>query len=90
VQQYEAIEGRAYRFDFAVPGAALLIECQGGIFRENGAHNTGPAILRDCEKAALALIAGWRVMHVAGPQVKSGQAIEWIKAAISGGPKGTT
>lgn len=89
VQQYEAIAGRAYRFDFAVADAGLLIEVQGGIFREKGAHNTGPAILRDCQKSALAIIAGWRVMHVAGPQVTSGQAIEWIKAAI-GGPKGTT
>ncbi len=83
-QQYMAIKGREYRFDFALTGERerLLVEVQGGIFRAKGAHNTGPAILRDCQKANLAIIAGWRVMHVAGPQVTSGQAIEWIKQAI--------
>lgn len=79
-RQVLAVPGREYRFDFAV--GDLLIEVQGGIFREKGAHNTGPAILRDCQKAALAIIAGWRVMHVAGPQVQSGEAIGWIKQAI--------
>lgn len=74
--------GRNWRFDFAVPSHRIAIEVQGGIWRAKGAHNTGGAITRDCEKAAHAAILGWRVMPVTGDQVRKGLALQWVQAAM--------
>ncbi len=48
-----------------------------------GRHTRGQGIADDCEKFAHAAMAGWRVMPVTGDQVRSGQAITWIKAALA-------
>jgi len=77
-----SLPGRAFRWDFAFPEARLLVEVHGGIWRAKGAHNTGAAITRDCEKAAFATAHGWRHFAVTGEQITSGQAFEWIKKAL--------
>lgn len=79
--------GRLWRFDFAMPAARVAVEVQGGIW-SNGAHARGAGIERDTEKAAHAAIAGWRLVPVTGRQIKSGQAVEWIKRALQGATKG--
>lgn len=76
------LPGRAFRWDFAFPARRLLVEVQGGIWRSKGAHNTGDAITRDCEKAAFAAARGWRTFGVTGGQIRSGQALQWIEAAL--------
>lgn len=78
-----SLPGRAFRWDFAFPKALLLVEVQGGIWRSKGAHNTGAAITRDCEKAAYAAMHGWRTFGVTGRQVDSGEAVQWISAALA-------
>lgn len=72
---------RRFRFDFAFRAAMLAIECDGGIFTR-GRHVRGAGVLADCEKYALAVIDGWRVMRVTPTHVKSGEALAWIEAAI--------
>jgi len=79
--QHKFWPGREWRFDFAIEPQRLAIEVQGGIWN-NGAHARGAGITRDCEKAAHAVIAGWRVIPVTGEQIKSGKAIEWIRRAL--------
>lgn len=85
-RQYKAITGRKFLFDFRCwqlpSNADILVEVQGGIWRKKGAHNTGKAITRDCEKLNLAVIAGYRVLHVTPEHVKSGQALKWIEDAL--------
>jgi len=76
------LPGREFRWDFAFPEARLMVEVQGGIWRAKGAHNTGAAITRDCEKAAYAAMHGWRTFGVTAAQIKSGEAVQWIAAAI--------
>lgn len=77
-----SLPGRAFRWDFGFPDAKLLVEVHGGIWRKKGAHNTGAAITRDCEKAAYATAQGWRQFAVTGEQITSGQALAWIKIAL--------
>lgn len=77
-----SLPGRAFRWDFAFPQARLLVEVQGGIWRGKGAHNTGQAITRDCEKAAYAAMHGWRTFGVTGRQIDSGEAVQWISVAL--------
>jgi very-short-patch-repair endonuclease len=81
VQQLKFWPYRLWRFDFAMPDHKLAIEVQGGTW-SNGAHARGSGIENDTEKAAHAVIAGWRVIPVTGNQVKDGRAIGWIKQAL--------
>lgn len=77
-----SLPGRLFRWDFAFPDARLLVEVHGGIWMKKGAHNTGAALTRDCEKAAFATGHGWRHFAVTGAQISSGEAYQWIKKAL--------
>lgn len=88
-REFVAVPGRKFRWDFHIE-PDLLVEVQGGTwnydkktrqFRPSG-HNTGPGLDRDYEKTAVAVAHGYRVIQTSTKQVKSGQAIEWIKAAM--------
>ena len=79
MQELSPIPGRKFRFDFACKN--LLIEVQGGIWTKGG-HSSGTGISRDCEKLNLAVLNGWRVFHVTGEQIRSGQALKWIQNAL--------
>jgi len=80
--QFKAVTTRQFKFDFAWPEQLLLVEVQGGTWGRGG-HSTGTGIARDCEKLALGVLAGYRVIHVTGNQVKDGLAIRWIHALLS-------
>lgn len=72
----------------------ILVEVQGGAwmkpvlgndgkYHSRGAHGTGKSQERDCEKLSLAAVHGYRTIVVTPAQIKSGKAIEWIKAALA-------
>lgn len=62
----------------------VLVECQGGVWlKGKSGHSSGTGITRDCEKLSLAAIQGYRVIVCTPAQIKSGQAIAWIKQALS-------
>ena len=82
--EFQAIPGRKYRFDAAWVPQRLLVEVQGGIWKPGG-HSTGKGITRDIEKANLAVLAGWRVLHVTREHIESGQALKWIEEALNVG-----
>lgn len=96
MREYVGIPGRRFRFDFAWPEKALpyrlpddpspaplAVEVQGGIFTRNRTgHSSGSGLLRDYEKNNLAVLAGWRVLYVAAPHIRSGEALAWIKEAL--------
>lgn len=83
VEEFEAIPGRKFSFDFAIPTANLLIEVQGGTFAKGKTgHSSGMGINRDCEKTVLAQLAGWRVFPVDTKQIHSGLALMWIQEAL--------
>ena len=88
VQQFHFGAGwtppRKYAADFAIvdKGASgLLIEVEGGTW-VSGRHNRGVGFEKDCEKYALALIHGWRVLRCTPSQIESGVALQWIEALI--------
>jgi len=74
VQEYQAIPGRKFRFDFAWKQQRLLVEINGGTYN-GGAHGRGVGINRDYEKNNLAQIGGWRVLSFDTKMVKSGEAL---------------
>lgn len=72
---------RKFRFDFAWPEKMLAVEVQGGHW-SGGRHTRGAGFNADCEKGALALIAGYRVLHITSTHIKNGLAIRWLEAAL--------
>ena len=96
-REYTAIPDRNFRFDFHCrrnqnyhknplnyPVNKLLVEVQGGVWlKGKSGHSSGAGITRDCEKLSLAAVAGYRTIVVTPAQIKSGKAIEWIKAALA-------
>ena len=77
-RQFKAIPGRRFRWDFRV--GQYLIEVQGGIWRKGG-HTTGTGITRDCNKANLAALAGWRTLFITAGMIDSGEALRVIQEA---------
>lgn len=72
---------RKWRLDFFWPDAGLAAEVDGGLY-VNGRHNRGAAMeeqyIRDQEAAML----GIRVIRFSPKQVKSGRAVEVIRALL--------
>lgn len=68
---------RRYTWDFVV--GSLAIEIQGGIWRNKGAHNTGKAITRDCEKSRCAIMNNHIPCYFTSQDVLNGTAIDWIR-----------
>ena len=88
LEQFKAIPGRRYSWDFAFYDHRLLIELQGGVWMAKGGHNTGGGITRDCDKLILATLAGYYSMAFTMEHLKSGKAVESVKKFIALHPKG--
>ena len=80
--EYRAIPGRRFRWDIAYPAAKLLVEIQGGVWRKGG-HTSGVGVTRDCLKANLATLLGFRCLSVTSNQIKDGSALRWIQEALA-------
>lgn len=78
------IPERKFRWDFVWRSHKIAVEVHGGIWRGKGAHNTGTAITRDCEKANLAALAGFRTLFFTTGMVKDGTAAELLRRALCG------
>lgn len=81
VREHVFAKPRRWRFDFAWPSFKLAVEVEGAIF-VGGRHNRALGMMADMEKYNAAALLGWKVLRVAGPHVKSGEALEWIEVAL--------
>ena len=75
------IPGRRYRWDFVFRAHRVAVEIQGGIWRKGG-HSSGTGITRDCAKANLATLAGFRTLFFTTGMVDSGLAIQTLKDVL--------
>lgn len=82
VTEYKFLPDRRFRFDYCWPDRSFAVEEDGGVWT-GGRHTRGAGVERDCEKYALAMLAGWRVLRVTTNQVKSGQALTWIERMLA-------
>lgn len=80
-REYKAIEGRRFRWDFAIEHLKILLEVQGGIWVKGG-HSSGSGIERDTEKLNLATVRGWSVLQVVRKQIEDGRALGWVQELI--------
>jgi len=79
--QYRFSDNRKWRCDFAWPDRKLALEVEGGVYTK-GRHQRPLGFLADCEKYNFATIRGWRVLRVARPHIRSGEALAWVEAAL--------
>ncbi len=76
-RNYFFLPDRDLELDFAWAPIKVAVEVQGM------AHRVKAMFKRDIEKRALALIAGWMVLEVGGDEIRSGQAITWLRQVMS-------
>jgi len=69
---------RRWRFDFAWPDKMLAVEIEGGIWNK-GRHVHPQGFIKDCEKYNHAAAMGWTVLRFGPNEVKSKEAIQFIK-----------
>ena len=86
-REYRFHAKRKWRADFAWPAQKVILECEGGIW-SGGRHTTATGFILDAEKYNTATAEGWRVFRVAECHIKSGQAIQWVAAALQSPSKG--
>ena len=80
-REQQLVPGRRFRCDLSWPAQRLVVEVDGGAFT-GGRHTRGGGFVKDCEKTNLLTLAGWRVLRVTAPQVRSGAALDWIEQAL--------
>ncbi len=82
--EYAKIWGKKWRVDFAWPAFRLMVEVDGGIeLAGRGGHISPKGWAKDARKQAAAVLLGWRQIRVGKEHIHSGEALKWIKAALS-------
>lgn len=71
-REFKFHHNRDWRFDYCWPEKKIAVEVQGM------PHRIRERFLADVEKLAMAQIHGWRVLLVAGQDVRSGRAVSWL------------
>lgn len=82
VREYEFVEGRKFRFDFAFPAKKIAVEVEGGIWN-GGRHSRGSGFEADARKYNRAACLGWKVLRFSTGMVKSGEAIAEVSEAMA-------
>jgi hypothetical protein len=62
VAEYNAIPGRRFRFDYAIPSLMIAIEYE-GIISTKSRHTSVTGYTNDCTKYNLAQMNGWIVLR---------------------------
>ena len=76
-RNYLFLPDRDFELDFCWPALRVGLEVQGQAHRIKGKFKA------DIEKRALAMLAGWKVLEVGGDQVRSGQALAWLRMLLA-------
>jgi hypothetical protein len=81
VEEHRFHPRRMWRFDLAWPAVMVACEVDGGVFSKSR-HTTGKGFTEDCCKLNEAALLGWRVLRVTPEQVRTGEALTWVKAML--------
>ena len=81
VQYRIAATGRKHRWDFGWDSCRVVCDVQGGGW-VRGRHHRPAGYRADCEKANLAVLAGYRVYRVDDSMVKDGSALATLERAL--------
>ena len=86
LREYRPIPDRKWRLDLAWPflwqpdlgsHLKLFVECDGGEYLQASARRHGGA--KDCERWNTLTLSGWRGFRFVGSQIKSGEALAFLR-----------
>ena len=80
VRQYRYLSDRRFKADFAWPETNPPFACE----VDGAVHRIKGSFQRSFEREFLLKKAGWQVLHVGTEQIRSGEAMEWIRALCPG------
>lgn len=76
-REYRFLADRKFRFDFMIDAQRkIAVEVDGVVHRIKGRFDS------DREKHTLALLTGWRVLHVSPSQVRTGHALALLERLL--------
>jgi very-short-patch-repair endonuclease len=78
VREYQPLEKRQFRLDFAHIESKVGIEIHGGIWSKKSAHNSGHGLNRDYEKLNLIQSDGWLVYQLSGDMLSLVKQKVWL------------
>lgn len=81
LREFQAIDGRKFRFDFYCVEASVLIEIHGGAY-SGGRHTTGVGLSADSEKSRLAQMQGFKALAYTGQQITKSNVQELVDYCI--------
>jgi very-short-patch-repair endonuclease len=81
-REVQFLPGRKFRADFCWKQHKVVAEVQGGTY-QHMAHSTGAGLHRDYEKLDLANLAGYRMFFFDRSMIENGDAVEFLKAALT-------
>lgn len=82
-QEYRFHPERRRRFDLSWPEIRVALEIDGGIWT-GGRHVRPVGYRKDVEKLNAATLLGWRVLRAVPEQVRSGEALAWVRSLMAG------
>lgn len=80
-REQEHVPGRRYRSDFTIDHM-FTVEVEGLQWSGKSRHQMVEGYTEDCRKYNALQAAGWRVYRFTTQQVRSGEAIEFIKERL--------
>jgi len=78
VREYQPLEKRRFRLDFAHIESKVGIEIHGGTWSMKSAHNSGHGLNRDYEKLNLIQSDGWVVYQLSGDMLSLAKQKVWF------------
>lgn len=81
-REVELLPGRKWRFDFYFTAKDLAVEIDGSTKFGKSRHSRGEGYEGDCRKLNAAALAGIKVLRFTTAMVKSGEAIDTIRAVL--------
>ena len=83
IREAKLIDGRHFRFDFYFPEkGGLAVEIEGSTRFGLSRHSRGDGFEQDCRKYNAAALAHIRVLRFTTAMVRSGEAIDAVRAAL--------
>lgn len=84
-REYRFHATRRWRFDFAFVALKLAVEIEGGTQSRKSRHTSPEGFHNDCDKYNAAGFAGWTVLRFTAEHVRSGEAIDQVRAIFREG-----
>ena len=82
-RELQLVPGRKWTCDFVWPAEKVVVEVEGGTRHGKGRHSRGKGFDEDCRKCFQLNMAGYLVIRVTGTHIQSGEAVDWVRAALA-------